>query len=1420
MSGFNTTAMDAAVVCLRVMRRLLQDEEMTLAQLNYLIENIHDPLAEACLPPSQRPIIPTLAPSSPQPSSRAGSVTRQHCVSALARTLSQSSENDKKSHKLRQSPQPVMLTPPLGGLNAAEATSPTGSKQPPNPIARKTASKPPARQVPLTFSQYWDLFANLPTLYAVQLALVQQLEGIIQRLFLIMDELQPLRESLEAVPPLSEEGASHHNSANHTSATNHPSSSPASPDAHAAAPPTSAHGGSRGSRRHVSALRFPMLGSVPSNRGVYGEIGVMVNDFFGSDLMQHFMAEHLMYTAKYTQRAAPQLLRLSRVWRWTGGAAPSASSLSRAALANLCDADRSMLLQHALFLDFLWRTFGRDGVPPDSRISITPSLESHAATTTQASMPTETVNTTSAHDATAAAGAAGGSNNGNNSATNSGGQRRVRTPAAGAAAGAVTGGGGGSTSPTSTNGGGSKPLLPPIPAMWEGFRTILALLATPLGGLRRYSHVARCLVESGALQPKDRDRLQESFIDVVAFRMSEETNLVMEELWTQDVAGIMALIDMPGSRPANDKTSLQTSSRRTGTGGVGAAGVGGAGLHDGHTNVPDSVSGTASAAVAAAVAASLSGAPSPTSSATGVGGGSTPSTDYSNRALIHYGRLSKRFGRGRHERLAFLFSDWMCYVEECSNGRFRVRGTIPLPGLRVIEVRDGEAGDAMHGFELLSPHLPKRLIFFTSSPEQRGQWVDAIRYTVRRFCDQHQPRQGANAVANASVVAPAVTMGETGLPSVMRATAPMLSAQSRLSRQRRYDGVWQDYVDVQRRMKEAFAPTSPIQPGMSSASLGGFGGAVGSLSSTGHSPPPPVNLSGDPSRDSSFAGQRSTSTHRQLEFDVTPWSQHASVHRRIRSQDLFAAHQQQQQQQQQATGSSSRTASPTHFAGTRLNASLSAEPEGAEKPVTLPGGGSVGNASMLERATSLPGEAEEGPSAARLPTPLLLSPSTTLPGKSSERRRSSSVRSAFLEAVGSASVRIGGSGVLGTPLRRPVSERFEAVKSTGNSNQVNSSAQQQQLRRSGSIVGTEISSSSGLTRAATTPLIPTAAVSDSGRTDEKAGDGNAAEVEEGDGAAAAEPSPPPHDSEVIAGDQIMLEDSTTEPSAPVEDDDEEEGEEESEGDAAAVEEESESDFATDGRYSAEDGVKERQRSRHGSGPQPLYSDVLLDATCRQAETDAAEEDEDGEESSHTAAHTDDSGRAASTEKLDRLIANSSAEEPVGSAKAATAESAGAPPLSQLREIHEKASAANAMANEVSQDDGSSSLSRVVDQLKAGLLLDKQAEEEDAGTMVVTAFHRTNSPDRGAMSPISPVQLKPQQAQQQQQQQPATKEEKKARGANSSIAVPDPLLLTASTELDPKSQSAIPISGMSTCTAKEDEAAVTGQRSRHVDPAAK
>ncbi|CAM65890.2 LOW QUALITY PROTEIN: conserved hypothetical protein [Leishmania infantum JPCM5] len=825
MNSLQTSAADAAVACLRVLHRLLQDEEVTLAQLSYLIENVHDPLAHVCLPPSQRPMVVAI----PQLSSPSASVLNRysspakHAHPSVPSTMAAAAANEVKARRLppqpavveTAAPAPKEATPPKTAKSTGRMRKTSRKASRTGAVSTKASSSSSASRaearVPLTFSRYWAIFANLPTLYTVHLTLVQQLDKVLLRLTQIVDELHPATQDTASSEVL------------------HSSAAIPVPDA------------ALNTRKHASALRNPSASPAAGARSVYNEIGIMVCEFFGSELMKHFMAEHMMYTVKYTQQAAPQLLRLSRLWRWCAESSGS-SGVSAASLTHLSEMDQKTILQNDLFLDFLWRSFGPSGMPDDDRVCIPASPELQQRTAAggqgQALPPARAL--------------AGGS----------GGARRSRPTAA-------------ASSPAAR--------LPPIPAMWEGFRTLLVLLATPLSILRRYSHVARCLVESGALLPNYRKRLQSCFVDVAALRISE-----------------------------------------------------------------------------------------------------------------------------------------MCYAEESSNGRFRVRGTMPLSGLRVVEARDDPSLGTVNCFELVLPSLSKRITLYAASPEQRDQWVDAIRYTVRRFEAQRQRQAATNGSARSSDMNTAA--GDGGMPSVMRPTAPMLMSNSRLSRQRHNDIKWQAYGNLQRRTTEMAPQASHMISGAARFPLPAVaGGPVGGSSSfpVCHSPPPANIPSGGPSPNNSAVRHRSGSTHRHLDYNIAPWSARASVHRRIRSQELIAVH------QQQLAVSSSHIATPTQADGAPPGGGgATVESNSNLNPMVVP---ALDTGNMDSASPVRAGDRNAPPQ--KQHSRQILSPiaSTAAVAASTERRSSSSFHSFTIDIMVSSNRGSGGSGV-STPLRRPVSERFEAVK--------------------------------------------------------------------------------------------------------------------------------------------------------------------------------------------------------------------------------------------------------------------------------------------------------------------------------------------------------------------------------------------------------
>ncbi|KEG11722.1 hypothetical protein DQ04_02341070 [Trypanosoma grayi] len=453
-----------------------------------------------------------------------------------------------------------------------------------------------------------------------------------------------------------------------------------------------------------------------------------IPELFCSASMRHYMAEHMMYSLNYCRSIAPRVMDLWRLWR---------CRCCKQASTNLNSEEQQQWQRYHRFLRFLYDLSGESGVPGDPRV-VSTRLPDTPATTTR---PLH--------------GHAGSISSNNFNTT-----------------------GGGRLSSVLTQD------VPPIPPDWGGFETLLVLLATPLASLRRYMHVARCLIESQCLGRSMRQRLQTEFVDVVALRVAEEGSIMLDELAKQDNAHIMALIDEVAA-PAPPGSSEKKYPRIR------------------------------------------------------------PDTDGS-RTLVHCGRLTKRFRRGRHERLVFLFSDWLCYVEELANGRMRLRASISLEALKVVELDDAAAPEMPHGFDVVTKET--RLTFFAPTREQKQQWVDALRSTVKT----HEKRVQRCA---------ALQQQSGDVARLMRATAPPLSHNSRLHRQQRADRVRQKRIE-----HRSMATSTVTKSSLPEAS------PVSAVSSN-----------------SAKKWRFSSSRPPHGSFDVTPWAQQSTdtVHRRVRSTDFL-----------------------------------------------------------------------------------------------------------------------------------------------------------------------------------------------------------------------------------------------------------------------------------------------------------------------------------------------------------------------------------------------------------------------------------------------------------------------------------------------------------------------------------------------------
>lgn len=479
---------------------------------------------------------------------------------------------------------------------------------------------------------------------------------------------------------------------------------------------------------------------------------------FCSLAMRHYIAEHMMYTLNYSRNIAPNVMRLWRCWRVCCGDKHS-------------NAEQQKLEMYMPFLHFLWDVFeGKSGVPKDPRAVFT-------------RLP-ETISLKLSSQLSE--------------------DRRHSC----------------SRSHISSSSSGPIPGAPPIPLDWRGFETLLALLAAPLSSLRRYLHVARCLIESRSLAPSLHRRLQIDFVDVVWSQVEEESSIVLEQLARYDVSHIVALfVEGPALSSAQHEASQKKSPYIL------------------------------------------------------------PDRDGS-RVLVHYGRLVKRYCRGRHERLVFLFSDWFCYVDEHSNGRMRLCASISLDMLQVVEFDD--TAESANGFHIVTKAM--RLTFFAATQEEKRQWVEALRNTA----EAHKAKKQRQAQLQAQRKEREKEQQRrcNHLARVVQTSALTLSVTSRLRQQQHADRL------LQRRMKSlAVAESSTAADSSDAKNTSLFTSHdMSGKKQQNETPPPFANVT----------------------FDVANWAQQSTntAHRRIRSMDLAShlwspAPPCDQQQEEKPTPSSS-----------------------------------------------------------------------------------------------------------------------------------------------------------------------------------------------------------------------------------------------------------------------------------------------------------------------------------------------------------------------------------------------------------------------------------------------------------------------------------------------------------------------------------
>lgn len=774
----------AVNIALSVLRHLLEKDCNTLLQLSYVIENLHNPVLDSCQPSYRMNFPSTTVPSAVSVTlarRAAQQPTRAPRLNSPGREPPAAAPPGGRPRRVTQ-PQPAVL--PMsstlfshhqqqssrgkgadgkGSPAAAKQGSSSSSASKSSSSKSKAAGGAPAAaaatptELPkvLVFAQYWELFANIATLYSAQAHLVLELEGAVKKLTVLLEQQQQFFEEEEegSLPPQPHQQHRGKRGGSVTSTSPSPS------------PRHQGQGGGALPPMPSSSSPSPQPQQRVHMQAHFRQLATILEEFFCGEAMKRYAAEHMMFTVNYSQKIAPRIVELARLWRWGAeGAAPKATpAFAATVLGRLSPEYRQTVQSYSLLLDFLFRSFGACGVPPDVRVACT-TLPGQVEDIADDDAVSSSDGASAARLTAAAASGAHYKNEGK-----------------------LKGGEGAATV-----------RLPAMPADWKGFQTLMVLMSTPLPSLRRYAHVARCLVEGHVVLREDRARLTEGFINPVAQNMHDENDIVMDDIFQRDVENIMSLI-----------------------------------------NVADYVNRESKRGLSAA--ATLLSTPSP------------------SRVLMHYGRVSKRFRKGKHDRLLFLFSDIVCYVEESgSGGRLNLRGVMSLRNARVVDITDAPALEVINCFEITDTS-DKRLTLFVSTNEQKKQWIYAIRYAAKRL-------KAATRATNKRQLSGASGGGTSGKPEKEKEVkVALLSRGSRLARQRRADAQWQEYLDNINGVNSAVDLLSPIEleVGSSAADVGG----------TAHGP----------HSNGSFTN-RST---KHLDFEVTPWSRH-SMHKRVRSQGSMA----------------------------------------------------------------------------------------------------------------------------------------------------------------------------------------------------------------------------------------------------------------------------------------------------------------------------------------------------------------------------------------------------------------------------------------------------------------------------------------------------------------------------------------------------
>ncbi|CCW69519.1 unnamed protein product [Phytomonas sp. Hart1] len=305
----------------------------------------------------------------------------------------------------------------------------------------------------------------------------------------------------------------------------------------------------------------------------------------------------------------------------------------------------------------------------------------------------------------------------------------------------------------------SKPPLG-IPEGWRGFETFLGLLSAPLPSLRRIVYAMNCLLHSGVLDGGNHERFRHQLEEILP-RMGRETNMVLDDLLQRDVEHVEALWGTPSWRSILESEWFHAFKH---------------------------------CEMARSEANRVQIGPVPECR-----GGSV---------LLHKGRLYERTNHDNHYVMLFLFSGWVCFGEELGPTSLRLRGSMPLETLRVLDVEDLPPLNFTNGFKLISPKI-KDLTLFAKTPEEKRYWVEIIQDAIEqhtqcaasnrnevnptlRYYRRHHFKNRGNLSPKRGAGIPA--MEEISSRRMVSPALPPFSNKSRLFQQREADAQRQTHL--------------------------------------------------------------------------------------------------------------------------------------------------------------------------------------------------------------------------------------------------------------------------------------------------------------------------------------------------------------------------------------------------------------------------------------------------------------------------------------------------------------------------------------------------------------------------------------------------------------------------------------------------